>query len=117
MAIAGSTPLSNWIDGVLLMSPDIDQDVFISQLDRIGTLPKPFQIFSATQDKVLRLSAFITGRTKRLGTLTQSEELSARGIEIVDVSAFGPTRGLNHNIVATSPAAIRSILTAIAAQR
>jgi len=117
MAISGARPLSNWISGVVLMSPDIDQDVFISQLDRIGTLPKPFQIYTATQDKVLRLSAFVTGRAKRLGSLTQSRELSARGIEIVDVSAFGPRRGLNHNIATTSPAAIKSILAAIAARR
>jgi len=49
------------IDGVVLISPDIDIEVFQSQARGIGDLPERFAIFVSERDRVLRLSSGRTG--------------------------------------------------------
>jgi esterase/lipase superfamily enzyme len=52
---------------VVLAAPDIDIDVFKSQMRRFGKPRKPFFIIVSHDDKVLRFSDFIAGGKQRLG--------------------------------------------------
>lgn len=106
IAISGRLDLSRDINGVLLLSPDIDTELFREQAERIGTLPNPFMIMVAEQDKALGLSGFLTGRGVRLGTLTDPEELSGLKVTLVDVSSLSDGSRFDHNIATTSPSAI-----------
>jgi len=54
------------LDGVLLISPDVNIDVFRSQAARFQTWPEPFVIFASRQDRFLRISAALRGRTLTL---------------------------------------------------
>ncbi|MEQ8898555.1 MAG: alpha/beta fold hydrolase [Roseovarius sp.] len=106
-ALSGDRALLNRINGVVLMSPDIDPDVFRTQADVIGQLPQPFMIFVSQQDRALSLAGLLTGRKPRLGTIDSAEKLEGiEGIRVVDFTALGDGEGLNHATAVTSPAAI-----------
>ncbi len=92
------------VSGVVLISPDIDVDVFRMQAHEIGKLPQPFMIFGSGRDRVLRLSGWITGQSGRLGSLTNIDRLSDLEVTLVDVGAF--STGGGHFVAGTSPALI-----------
>jgi esterase/lipase superfamily enzyme len=94
---------------VVLMSPDIDVDVFKSQISRIDPLPKPFIIFTSSNDKALKISALLTGQKERLGSMSSIKEIGNDKITVVDVSNFKDGDRLDHFAVATSPALITLI--------
>jgi esterase/lipase superfamily enzyme len=93
------------IGGVVLISPDIDIDVFRTQAQTIGELPQPFIIFTSEADRVLRLSARLTGQTDRLGTLADITRVDDLELALLDSTAFDA--GSGHFNAAESPALIR----------
>ncbi len=98
--------LTKRIGGVILISPDIDIDLFRQQMRRIRTLPQPFLIFTSRRDRALRLSAAITGQKERLGSVSDVRALAELKVTLFDVSKF--SRGITgHFTPATSPALIR----------
>jgi esterase/lipase superfamily enzyme len=94
---------------VVLLSPDIDVDVFKSQISRIDPLPQPFIIFTSSKDKALKISALLTGQKERLGSLSSVKEIGNDKITVVDVSKFKGGDRLDHFAVATSPELITLI--------
>jgi esterase/lipase superfamily enzyme len=109
LRIGGRTDVLNRISGVILMSPDIDIDLFRSQAMRIDPLPQPFVIFTSQRDRALRISAAITGQRSRLGNLGTVEDVADLAVTLIDISEFrgGARDGLNHFAAATSPAMIQ----------
>ncbi len=105
IALRGDRGLMNRIDGVVLISPDIDVDVFRMTAKVIGTLPEPFIIFGSPRDGVLRLSGFITGQQGRLGALEDVSRLADLDVTYLDVAAFRD--GTGHFTAGTSPGLIR----------
>jgi esterase/lipase superfamily enzyme len=103
--ITGSVDIARQIDGVIMISPDIDGELFQAQARRLRTLPDPFLIIAASQDRALRVSAFLTGRLTRLGSSTDQSAVGDLPIEVIDFSGYGEG-GLDHSIGLTSPAAI-----------
>lgn len=97
-------PALQAIGGVFLLSPDIDVELFRQQVAAIGTLPQPFMIVTSQRDRVLTLSARLTGETARLGNLPNAEPLAGLGVTLLDVSAF--SEGVGHFTVGSSPALI-----------
>jgi esterase/lipase superfamily enzyme len=98
------------INGVILLSPDIDVDVFRMQAKDIGKLPQPFLIFGSDRDRMLRLSGLITGQSDRLGSLNEVSRLADLDVTYMDVAAF--SEGAGHFVPGTS-AALISILARI----
>lgn len=105
IALRGDRALLNRIGGVILISPDIDVDVFRLQARAIGALPQPFLIVTSQRDRVLQLSARLTGQRSRLGNLGNPEPLDGLEVTLLDVSAFSTGEG--HFNVARSPALIQ----------
>jgi esterase/lipase superfamily enzyme len=92
------------LSGVVLISPDLDVDVFRSQARDIARLPEPFLIFTSSKDKALRLSARLVGEPSRLGNLSKVERLEGLPVQIIDVTAFAKNAGPNHFTAGSSPA-------------
>jgi esterase/lipase superfamily enzyme len=115
MSMLGDTKFRNKLGPVVLLSPDIDVDVFKSQVSRINPLPQPFILFTSSKDRALKLSAIITGTKDRLGSLSSASEIGDEKITVVDVSKFAGGDKLNHFAVATSPALISLINGVLAA--
>ncbi len=102
------------IEGVLLISPDLDIDVFRSQMASIETPPEPFLLMVSRKDRVLGISARLRGTTKseRLGNIQSFDQLSEYPISIIDTTAFNKDAESSHFVAATSPALL-SILSSL----
>lgn len=101
MSIRGDTASLSRISGVVLISPDIDVDLFRMQAKAMDRLPQPFLIFGSDKDKVLRLSALLTGQSERLGTLTDITRLADLEVTYLDIAAF--SEGSGHFTLGNSP--------------
>lgn len=88
------------LGGVVLAAPDIDVDVFVSQLDDIGDIPRPFTIIVSRRDRALGFSRRLAGGHPRVGSGSDIAILQKRDIGIVDVSDID---GGRHNVFASSP--------------
>lgn len=104
MAISGDAETLSRLGGMVLISPDLDVDVFRAQARRIGRLPDPFIIFTSRRDRALQLAARLTGDSARLGNLQDVTPISDLKVTMVEVGAFATGEG--HFDVAKSPALI-----------
>lgn len=107
MAIRDQASLARIVDAVVLLSPDIDVDVFIAQARAIGTLPDPFLIFTARDDRALGLSARLAQDGQRLGNLMNPGPLGDLRVTLIDITNF--TEGSGHFAAATSPELVQII--------
>lgn len=96
------------LGGLVLVSPDLDIEVFRSQVKRISRLPDPFVLFASGKDRILDLSARLRGTRKqdRLGSIENTDRISDLPIQIVDTTPFSKSAGSSHFVPATSPALI-----------
>ena len=94
------------LGGVILISPDLDVELFKTQATRFETLPEPFAIFVSSRDRALQLSARINGASARLGNLTDASELGDYPVTLIDVSQFSDGDGARHFTIGTSPVLI-----------
>jgi esterase/lipase superfamily enzyme len=104
-AIRGDHATLDRLAGVILISPDIDIDLFRAQAHAIGGLPQPFVIFGSERDKVLGLSARLTGQKERLGSLKDVSQVADLQVTFLDVSEF--SSGAGHFTLGDSPALMR----------
>ena len=105
MEISGSINIEKKIAELIMISPDIDGELFYRQASRLRDLPEPTVILAAKQDKALRLSARLTGRSNRLGSETDRNAVRDLPVLVIDTSALG-ANGSNHSIPFSSPTAI-----------
>ncbi len=107
--ISGDADLLNRLTGVALISPDIDVEVFQSQARALAPLPQPFFIFTSQRDRVLRISARLTGQSSRLGTIDSPDDIAEFEITLVDLSEFRGGSGDwgHHMTLVSSPSLIR----------
>lgn len=101
MALRGDAGTLRKLSAVILISPDIDVDVFRSQMAVIPDPPQPFVIFGSPRDLMLKLSARVTGVSERLGNLSDTTLIADLPVTYVDVGAFRDGDG--HFAFATSP--------------
>lgn len=106
MSISDNRGLNKMISGVVLISPDIDLELFHQQAKRIEPLPQPFVIFTSQKDRALRLSALLTGNYKRLGNVHDINDLAGLQVTLVDVTEFSDSF-VGHFSQATSPALLQ----------
>ncbi|MGB4829125.1 MAG: alpha/beta fold hydrolase [Paracoccaceae bacterium] len=104
-SIRGDKMVMNALGGVILISPDLDVDLFRAQAHAMGGLPQPFLIFGNRKDTVLGISSRIAGNPERLGNLTDLTPIADLELTYLDTAAFDV--GAGHFNVGTSPALIQ----------
>ena len=87
---------------VVLAAPDIDADVFETQLDVIGKMKNPIILFVSKDDRALAVSSFIGGERQRIGRLDVNDpaiQAAARkyGVRIIDITSIKGVDGLGHD--------------------
>ena len=87
---------SSKLGSIFLAAPDIDIDVFKSQMQRFGKPRKPFYIVLSKDDQALRASSFIAGGGARLGADGNTEELAALGAVVIDLTDVKATDSSSH---------------------
>ncbi len=106
MSIAGDKAILRNLARVILMSPDIDEDVFLVQAERIEPFPENFVLLVSRSDRALGISSLITGRPNRLGSIESPDLLRHLPITIVDMSNVRGGDALRHSTALTAPEAI-----------
>jgi len=94
--ISAKLPPISKLGAVVLAAPDIDIDVFKSEMARLGNQRKPFFIIVSHDDKALRFSDFIAGGKQRLGAYTNDAELTALGAVVIDMTNIKADDPSNH---------------------
>lgn len=79
------------IKNVMLVAPDVDVDVFRTQISRMGTARPQFSLFVSQDDQALGLSQAIWGGIPRLGDIDPAQEpyqseLARDKIEVFDLT-------------------------------
>lgn len=102
------------LSAVVLISPDLDVDVFRAQMTKMSKVPDAFVIFVSRRDGILNVSSRIRGTKSenRLGSIDDIERVKDLPIEIIDTTAFAKDAASRHFVTATSPALISIILRA-----
>jgi esterase/lipase superfamily enzyme len=97
------------IDHVMLASPDIDIDLFRTQ---IGLLPPAFRekmyLLVSADDGALRLSRRIAGGVPRVGA-ADTVELEELGLTVIDLSEIDNSSSGSHSKFAGSPEVVQLI--------
>lgn len=107
LAIGHDKDLGGRLGDVVLASPDIDVDVFRSQMQRYGKPRREFAVIVSADDQALRLSGLIAGRKPRLGDYSQAADLAKLGVTIVDLSNVRASDSLSHTKFADNPELLR----------
>lgn len=94
--MSGMLPPIGKLGFIVLAAPDIDIDVFKSQMRRFGKPRKPFYIVLSKDDKALGASRFIAGGQERLGAEGNTAELAELGAVVIDLSDVKATDSSNH---------------------
>jgi esterase/lipase superfamily enzyme len=95
--ISGDLPPASKIGTIVLAAPDIDIDVFKSQLRRFGKPQKAFYVVLSQDDRALFLSRTIAGGVTRVGDSTDTAELTALGATVIDLTNVKATDATNHD--------------------
>lgn len=105
MALRDRSAALDRIAGVVLISPDLDLDVFRSQARDIGDLPQPFVVFGSSRDRILSLSATLSGRAERLGNMDGVREIADLRVTYLDTAAYNT--GAGHLNLGENPALLK----------
>ena len=87
---------------VVLAAPDIDEDVFRTQMAVIGKMKHPMTVLVSGDDRALAVSKFLSASTNRVGTLDVKDPkvqqaAVANGVTLIDISQVQPTDSAHHN--------------------
>ncbi|WP_208245624.1 alpha/beta hydrolase (plasmid) [Rhizobium sp. T1470] len=99
---------------VMLAAPDVDVDVFRSQIEDMGDPHPQFTLFVSRDDKALAFSRRVWGNIPRLGsidpeTAPYKAELADYKISVIDLTKIKVSDDLNHSKFAESPEVVQLI--------
>lgn len=87
---------------VILAAPDIDVDVFRSQLSDIGRMATPISLLVSKDDRALVASSFIAGERPRVGRVDIDDPIIQEaalkgGLRVIDITSVPGSDGLGHD--------------------
>jgi len=118
-AIAGKRDLGGHLGQVMLASPDIDLDVFSSQMAKIG--PADVTVFANRKDRALSLSSAIAQSRVRVGAIdpgnaAERAKIESLGAKVYDLSSYSDGL-IGHGAYAVTPEVLATIGAGLAAPR
>lgn len=103
LSLEGRRDVLAKIDPVILALPDIDFDVFFSQLDAIEPRPENMTVLVSGRDQALRVSDSLSGGgLARIGIGAQQAALTAHGIAVLDLTGLRDGTVIGHTDFAAS---------------
>ena len=107
LAITGDRDLGGKLGEVVLASPDIDVDVFKSQLRDYGVPDRPFIVLTSANDRALEISGLIAGNRPRVGDYKDAKDLASYGVIVADLSEASAGDSFNHTKFADNPVLVK----------
>ncbi len=96
------------LKNVMLAAPDIDLDLFKTQLSQLPASQRNLYVFVSQDDQILGVSRRISGGVVRVGT-ANVEELTRLGVTVIDLSEIADSTSWSHNKFAVSPEVVQLI--------
>jgi len=101
---------------VVLAAPDIDIDVFRTQVAAVGPMSPPLTILVSKDDRALAISSRLSGGRERVGTLDVTDprvqDVARRAdLRVIDISTVNASDPFNHNRFITFAAIYSSVVT------
>ncbi|WP_168206456.1 alpha/beta hydrolase [Labrenzia sp. PHM005] len=93
---------------IILASPDIDVNLFETQLKGIPRSQRNFYVLISANDKALGISKFLAGDVPRVGD-ADPERLADLGVTVVDLSEVKDTSSIHHSKFADVPEVVQLI--------
>jgi esterase/lipase superfamily enzyme len=99
---------------VMLAAPDVDVDVFRTQIADMGKRHPQFTLFVSQDDRALKVSRRVWGNIPRLGSINPEEapykeELASENVTVIDLTKVKSGDRLNHGKFASSPQIVQLI--------
>jgi esterase/lipase superfamily enzyme len=113
-SMKGHRDFNGKLSEVILASPDLDVNVFRTQLEVIGKLPRPMTVLVSGDDSALAVSTKLAGGVDRAGRVTANDARAIAAAEkydlrIVDLTAVDDGEGNNHSKYSKSAPVIAAI--------
>ncbi|MEX3009943.1 alpha/beta hydrolase [Hoeflea sp. TYP-13] len=108
-SLSGNQRLLRSVNAVVLAAPDIDEQVFVKQVEMIKPLPRPFVMFVSSKDQALQASRIARRGNPRVGEGKDIATWQSLGITVVDLSGITDGGLMKHGVFASSPSLIRVI--------
>ncbi|RWF50214.1 MAG: alpha/beta fold hydrolase [Mesorhizobium sp.] len=104
---------------VMLAAPDVDVDVFRTQIADMGKQHPQFTLFVSQDDRALAISKRVWGDIPRLGSINPDqspykEEFAKNNVVVIDLTKVKSGDKLNHGKFAESPQTVQLIGARIA---
>lgn len=96
LAIARDEKTLSRLGTIVLAAPDVDMDVFRSQVTRLGRLAARMTVYASKDDYALQLSRRLFGGKIRAGENTDLAQFRALGLSAHDLSKVEGGIGRNH---------------------
>lgn len=107
MAVRGDASAFRKIRDVVLLSPDVNVDLFDAQLREIARYNLPIYIVVSGKDEALQISSRLRGERARLGALRQNPwEAAGYNVRLIDLTDVGGGDPLRHFSAGSSPSVI-----------
>ncbi|WP_299822152.1 alpha/beta hydrolase [uncultured Jannaschia sp.] len=103
MARVGHDRVFDKIGAVVLISPDIEIDVFRKQAEPVLARGVPIYVLVSRGDRALRFSARLRGEQSRLGSIRSQTDLGGLDVAIIDLSSIHSEDMTGHFKAGTSP--------------
>jgi esterase/lipase superfamily enzyme len=99
---------------IMLAAPDVDVDVFRSQIDDMGSPRPQFTLFVSQDDRALKVSRRVWGDVSRLGAIDAEQEpyrqeMARNEITVIDMTKVKGGDKLHHDKFASSPEIVQLI--------
>ena len=105
---AGDFNSTGRLKTVMLAAPDIDIDLFRSQLSMIDANRHKLFVLTSKDDSALGFSRRISGGISRVGA-TDAAELTELGVTVIDLSKIDDSKSGSHSKFAGSPEVVQLI--------
>lgn len=112
--LRGDGEFSGKLNAVVLASPDIDLDVFRTQLEVVGRRPRLTVLLVSSDDRALSLLRWIAGDAVRLGavmigSVEARDEINRLGLVVIDQKSVRTNEFDAHNKFAAAPKIIQHV--------
>lgn len=108
LALKGDFNSTQRLGVVILAAPDIDLDLFASQLGAVPPERRRFTVLISQDDKALAVSRRLAGGVPRVGN-APPERLAELGVTVIDLSQVHDPTSLHHDKFASAPEVVRLI--------
>jgi esterase/lipase superfamily enzyme len=110
LALKGDNGPASKMEALVLAAPDIDFDVFQTQLAALKSRPKAMIVLVSEKDRALQISSRLRGGAARVGSGFNKDELTADGLVVLDVATLTKKGDkLSHSTFANSETLIKLV--------